>query len=72
LFRLQNNGLTVTTFSKLVSYLSADNCPILNLFLDWNPIYTDAFKPGDRFLGEQQQLFKHEEGSEEISLWAKL
>ena len=31
----------------MVGYLSEDNCPITNLFLDWNPIYTEEFKAGD-------------------------
>lgn len=26
--------------------MSHDNCPIQNLFLDWNPIYADPFKAG--------------------------
>ncbi len=31
---------------QLISIISADNCPIQNLFIDWNPIYTDPFKSG--------------------------
>jgi hypothetical protein len=41
--KLQNNGLTISTFNKLVTYLSADSCPIVNLFIDWNPIYNEDF-----------------------------
>jgi len=33
---------------KLISYLQADNCPIVNLFIDWNPLYTDDFTAGGR------------------------
>ena len=45
---MSNNGLTISQFNTLVGYLSEDNCPITNLFLDWNPIYTDDFKSGDQ------------------------
>jgi hypothetical protein len=31
----------------LLHYLSEDNCPVTNLFLDWNPIYSDDFVAGD-------------------------
>ena len=44
--KLQNNGLTYSTFMKLIGYVNADNCPIVNIFIDWNPIYTDEYKPG--------------------------
>ena len=37
-------------FNKLLTYLSSDNCPVVNLFIDWNPIYTDKFKAGDALL----------------------
>jgi hypothetical protein len=43
--------LTISIFEKLVGYLSADHCPIVNLFIDWNPIYTEDFKAGDRYAG---------------------
>lgn len=43
--------MIVSTFNKLVAALSADNCPIINLFVDWNPLYTDEFKAGDRNAG---------------------
>ncbi len=45
-FRLQNIGLTYKIFTKLIAYLSADSCPIINLFIDWNPLYNDEYKPG--------------------------
>ncbi len=33
-------------FNKLIGYINADSCPIVNLFIDWNPIYTDDYKAG--------------------------
>ncbi len=39
--------MIISTFNKLITALSADNCPIINLFIDWNPIYEDDFKAGD-------------------------
>jgi len=32
--------------NELIAALAQDNCPIVNLFLDWNPIYDDSFKGG--------------------------
>lgn len=45
--RFSNNGLTISQIQLLTSYLSEDSCTIQNLFLDWNPIYTDEFTAGD-------------------------
>jgi len=45
--KLSNNGLTISQFNTLIHYLGEDSCPITNLFLDWNPIYTDEFQSGD-------------------------
>ena len=67
-----NNGLTISSFNKLITYVSADNGPIVNLFLDWNPIYNDDFKAGDRHMADDQQLYKVPEGQEEVSPWARL
>jgi len=69
--KLQNNGFTVSLFNELVTYLSADNCPIINLFLDWNPIYTDEFKAGDTnaAIGTNQVYVP---GEEDPNLWARL
>ena len=51
--------------------LSADNCPVINLFIDWNPIYVDTFKAGDSNVGaEENALYVPEEG--EPNPWAKL
>ena len=44
---MSNNGLTISQFNTLIHYLGEDSCPITNLFLDWNPIYTDEFQSGD-------------------------
>lgn len=55
----------------MVTALSADNCPIINLFVDWNPIYTDEFKAGDTFaaVGSNQCYVPSEE---EPNPWARL
>ena len=68
-FRLQNTGLTITTFNKLLSYLAADSCHIQNLFIDWNPIYTDEFKAGDSHLGQNEL---HVADDDEQNPWARL
>lgn len=44
--KLSNNGLTHGQITQLSTILSADNCPIQNLFIDWNPVYADPFKAG--------------------------
>lgn len=31
---------------QLITILSQDSCPILNLFIDWNAIYNDNYKEG--------------------------
>jgi len=55
----------------LVTALCADNCPIINLFVDWNPIYTDEFKAGDTYAAcGSNELYVT--GEEEINPWAKL
>ena len=45
--KFSNNGLTYSQLQTLIGYLAEDNCPVTNLFLDWNPIHTDDFKAGD-------------------------
>lgn len=50
--------------------VSADNCPIINLFIDWNPIYQDTFIAGDSNVGaEENVLYVPEEGENH---WSKL
>ena len=44
--RFSNNGITKSQITDLIAALAQDNCPIQNLFLDWNPIYDDSFKGG--------------------------
>jgi hypothetical protein len=51
---------------KLINYLSADNCPVINLFFDWNPIYTDDF-----VAGKKTTIWKASD-DQEINLWQKL
>lgn len=56
----------------MIGYLAADNCPILNLFIDWNPIYTDDFKAGDMNAGcAENQVYKVQD-EEEQNPWSKL
>lgn len=43
-----------------------DNCPILNLFIDWNPCYTDDFK-----VNSPGTVWKPE-ADEDVNPWAKL
>jgi len=33
--------------TTLITILAADNCPIQNLFIDWNPIYDGNFRGGE-------------------------
>ena len=30
----------------LITILSHDNCPIQNLFIDWNPVHAEPFQAG--------------------------
>lgn len=60
----------------MISYLGEDNCPVTNLFLDWNPIHTEEFKAGDSAAGTnalyEMQPPTEEDQPEEVSLFAKL
>lgn len=61
----------------LTKYLAEDSCPVTNLFLDWNPVYTDEFQAGDSIAASANQLHElrqptEEEPNEEISPFAKL
>lgn len=53
---------------EMVNYINADNCPILNLFIDWNPLYTDDYKVNQ---ADTQALWKAE-SEEDVNPWAKL
>ena len=68
--------MTISQFQSLVGYLTEDNCPITNLFLDWNPIYTEEFKAGDSVPHGTNQLYQTAEPvegePEEFSPYAKL
>jgi len=45
----------------------------MNLFIDWNPIYTDEFKAGDMNAGcAENQLYKVKDEEEEQNPWSKL
>ena len=61
----------------LIKYLAEDNCPITNLFLDWNPVYTEEFKAGDSISAASNTLHElrpatEEEPNEEISPFARI
>lgn len=60
----------------LLHYLSEDNCPVTNLFLDWNPIYSDNFIAGDRVPNGANQLYHRsghgDDSHDELSLFAKI
>ena len=69
--------MTHSQLSTLIHYLAEDNCPITNLFLDWNPIYTEEFKAGDSVPVGANQLYEiqpptEEDQPEEMSLFARL
>ena len=49
--------------------MAQDNCPIQNLFIDWNPIYTDEFQGGSPDAGDNARYSPEEE---EPSLWGNL
>ena len=53
----------------LTNVLAQDNCPIQNLFIDWNPIYTDEFQGGTPDAGDNARYTPEEE---EPSPWATL
>jgi len=41
-------------FNLLLSYMTKEDCPVLNLFFDWNPIYSDeGYKAGDNSAGNK-------------------
>lgn len=58
---------------QLVGVLSQDNCPVVNLFIDWNPIYKDDYTGG--YIEDNKDcLFTPDEESEPpvTSIWASL
>lgn len=63
--------MTISAFNKLITYLSADSCPIINLFVDWNPIYMDTFLAGDSNAGNAANVL-YQAGEGETNHWAKL
>lgn len=42
--RFCNNGITVPQFRQLIQCLSEETCPVANIFLDWNPIYSEEYE----------------------------
>jgi hypothetical protein len=66
--KFTNNGLTHAQMTLLVEYMTQDSCPVLNLFIDWNPIYSDDYIQA---MGDQNPLYK-KRSPDEQSLFAKL
>ena len=63
--------MIISTFTKFTTYLSNNHCPIINVFMDWNPIYEDGFKAGDsNALGDNNKIVKSE-GEDVVNPWAK-
>lgn len=58
----------------LINIVAHDNCPILNLFIDWNPIYTDEGYSGGYLEDNKDHLYQPVEDEENPvpSLWASL
>ena len=52
----------------LVDYLCQDSCSVLNLFFDWNPIYSDDYVHD---LGTDNHLYQRKT-PEELNPFAKL
>lgn len=52
--------------------MASDSCPIVNLFLDWNPIYEDDFRAGDNFAADGSNKLWVQEDEEKPNLWSKL
>lgn len=45
-------------FNLLLSYMSREDCPVLNLFFDWNPIYFDEnYQAGDNVAAASNKLY---------------
>lgn len=44
----------------------------MNLFIDWNPIYTDEFRAGDSFAFEGTNQLWKAQSEEDVNPWAKL
>jgi hypothetical protein len=55
---------------QLINVVAHDSCPIVNLFIDWNPIYTDSYKGGYVNAGDSNLIYKPEE--DEPSIWGTL
>lgn len=69
--------MTISQIQILTGYLSEESCPIINLFLDWNPVYSDEFTAGDSVPAGANQIYELQPPTEEdpigeISPYAKL
>lgn len=53
-------------FNLLLSFMSREDCPVLNLFFDWNAIYKDAgYVAGDSAAAGQNQIYEAPETDED-------
>jgi len=53
-------------FNLLLSYMSREDCPVLNLFFDWNPIYFDEnYQAGDNVSAGKNKLYEAPATNEE-------
>jgi hypothetical protein len=55
---------------QLINIVAADSCPILNLFIDWNPIYTEKYTGG--YPNETDSSLYYRAAEDEPSIWATL
>jgi hypothetical protein len=46
---------------KLVEYINAPECPILNLFLDWNPLLDENWRGLETHGNDSNYKFKKED-----------
>lgn len=65
--RFSNNGVTIPQFKQLIHCLSEDNCPVANLFFDWNPLYGEDYVTSRGF-----DNVPYQPAEDEPSLFAKL
>ena len=60
------DSFTTAHFEQLTKCLSEDNCPVQNLFFDWNPLY------GEYITSKGFDNVPYVPGQEDLSLFAKL
>lgn len=45
---------------QIVTAINAPECPILNLFIDWNPVYDENWRGLER--AGRDNMYKYKEG----------